>query len=107
MPESATRRRRRLTRLWNSRAAASGRSRLLLASGGGQSEPEVYYEALPPEPEGGFIMPNSVGFAYEAAAVAAAIAAGRSACWQWSEGDSLTTMAIVERWRELVHATVS
>ena len=65
--------------------------------------------AMPAEPPavaatGGFIMPNSIGFAYEAAAVAACIGTGQTRCPQWTEDDSLQTMAIVERWREGVHA---
>ena len=83
------------------RSKASGR-------GGGGGEPEEYFEPLPAEPAavrdaGGFIMPNSIGFAYEAAAVAEAIASGRRSCAQWTPAESLKTMAVVEAWREQVH----
>ena len=66
-------------------------------------------DPLPAEPAaitaaGGFIMPNSIGFAYEAAAVAECIAAGRVSCPHWTEGESLATMDIIERWRTALHA---
>ena len=74
----------------------------LKGSGRGEkarTEPEVFVDALPPEPAvvtaaGGFIMPNSIGFAYEAAAVAACIANGSTRCAQWSttrRGELLAT----------------
>ena len=95
--------------------------------GGAQSTEEVYVDSLPAEPAavsaaGGFIMPNSIGFAYEAAAVAACVAAaanggrgggasgdsgnggghGGLALRQWPAEESLRAMAIVEEWRRQV-----
>ena len=80
--------------------------------GGGGGEPEEYFEPLPAEPPsvaaaGGFIMPNSIGFAYEAAAVAQCIHAGGTELAQWPQDESLKTMALVEEWRRQVHATAA
>lgn len=52
----------------------------------------------------GFIMPNSIGFAYEAAAVAAAVKAGATELAEWGVKESLEAMALVETWRAQVHA---
>ena len=75
---------------------------------GAAAEPQHFIDALPHEPDavtaaGGFIMPNSIGFAYEAAAVAERIAKGERGCPQWSRAESLKTMALVQAWREQVH----
>jgi len=57
---------------------------------------------LPEESEdiaaaGGFIMPNSQGFAYEAAAVARCIAAGLTEAPQWTPEESINCMKINEQ----------
>ena len=75
---------------------------------GATATPQHFVDALPHEPHavastGGFIMPNSIGFAYEAAAVAERVAEGERGCPQWSRDESLKTMALVEAWRDQVH----
>mmetsp|Transcript_17432 Transcript_17432/g.21386 ORF Transcript_17432/g.21386 Transcript_17432/m.21386 type:complete len:283 (+) Transcript_17432:117-965(+) len=49
-----------------------------------------------------FYYPNSMGFAYEAAAVSRIIAAGLTECPQYTAEECLNTMNIISRSRELV-----
>lgn len=79
--------------------------------GTSDGEPEVYVDPLPAEPAairdaGGFIMPNSIGFAYEAAAVATCVSVHANTCRQWPARESLKAMAIIERWRDQVFRAV-
>ena len=77
----------------------------LKGEGRGAASREVELSfALPEEPpavrqRGGFLMPNSIGFAYEAAAFARAAAAGQRECAEWTHAESLACMGLLDEWR--------
>ena len=56
---------------------------------------------------GGFVMPNSMGFAYEAAAFARAVGRGALECDEWRWGESLVCLGIIDEWREQVRRSAS
>jgi len=66
---------------------------------------EVYEYALPEDTDaikqaGGYFYPNSAGLAYEAAAVARCIAAGKTEAPQCTLEDTLTNMSIIDNARQ-------
>jgi dihydrodiol dehydrogenase / D-xylose 1-dehydrogenase (NADP) len=73
--------------------------------GRGQTNDEITYEYPLPaltddiEATGGFFYPNSAGLAYEAAAVARCIAAGKTEAPQYTLQDTLNGMAIIDELR--------
>ncbi len=74
------------------------------ASGRGNSGEEVYEYALPEDTEeiikaGNYFYPNSAGLAYEAAAVARCIAAGKTETPQYTLQETLTNMKVVDELR--------
>jgi len=75
------------------------------ASGRGNSGGEDVYEyALPKDTEeiikaGRYFYPNSAGLAYEAAAVARCIAAGKTEAPQYTLQDTLTNMKVIDELR--------
>ena len=75
------------------------------ASGRGNSGGEDVYEyALPEDTEeiikaGRYFYPNSAGLAYEAAAVARCIAAGKTEAPQYTLQDTLTNMKVIDELR--------
>jgi dihydrodiol dehydrogenase / D-xylose 1-dehydrogenase (NADP) len=65
---------------------------------------EVYEYALPKDTEeiinaGKYFYPNSAGFAYEAAAVARCIAAGKTEAPQYTLSETLTNMKVIDELR--------
>lgn len=76
---------------------------------GAAAEVRELVEPLPEEPalvveRGGFIMPNSIGFAYEAAGFASAVAAGLLECAEWTHAESLACLELLDEWRKQVVA---
>jgi len=74
-------------------------------TGRGQSkEHRVFEYPLPPDTDeiietGGWIYPNSAGLAYEAAAIARCIAAGRVECPQYTWGEMMNNIIIMDEIR--------
>ena len=73
-------------------------------AGRGNVSTEVYEYALPEDTDainkaGGYFYPNSTGLAYEAAAVARCIAAGKIEAPQCTLADTLTNMSIIDEVR--------
>ena len=74
-------------------------------SGRGKSAGNIEYEfALPEDTDeiakaGGYFYPNSSGFAYEAAAVARCIAAGKKEAPQFTLGETLLNAKLVDEMR--------
>jgi len=77
----------------------------LKAAGRGQTAGEtVFHYPLPEDSEqvkaaGGFVYPNSVGFMYEAAAVARCIAAGKTEVPQFTHAETLINAQLVQESR--------
>ena len=74
------------------------------ASGRGNNGEDIYEYALPEDTEeiikaGKYHYPNSAGLAYEAAAVARCIAAGKTEAPQYTLDETLTNMKVVDEMR--------
>jgi len=78
----------------------------LKATGRGQIDGEtVFYYPLPDDTDeiknaGGFVYPNSAGFAYEAAAVARCIAAGKTEAPQFTHAETLCNAKLIDESRK-------
>jgi len=75
------------------------------ASGRGQSLDEVFEYPVPADTEeikdaGGYFYPNSAGFAYEAAAVARCIAAGKTEAPQFTLNETMVNIKMIEELRD-------
>ena len=74
-------------------------------SGRGNTDKDTVYEyPLPEDTEeikaaGGYFYPNSTGFAYEAAAVARCIAAGKTEAPQYTLQDTINTITAIDTMR--------
>ena len=76
----------------------------LKSKGRGQIEKHVYEYPLPEDTEdikeaGGYFYPNSCGFAYEAAAVARCISAGKTEVPQYNHKETILNLKLIEEIR--------